>query len=198
MRAMLRLAHVVDALTEAMGTLSTLLVLITIAVGFYNVVARYVGRFIGMQLSSNFFIELQWYLYSLVFFLGFAYVMKHNVNVRVDFLYARWSPRTRAWVDLLGTLFLAIPFCLLGIYVTIDPVLASWGRMPNGTWGNWELSPDPDGLPRAPLKSMIIVAFATLLLQSLVQCIKYLAILRGHSEVVGELAAESEGQEAIG
>jgi TRAP-type mannitol/chloroaromatic compound transport system permease small subunit len=196
MRALLRVAHAIDRFTEALGTLSTFLVLVTIAVGFYNVVARYVGRYIGAQLSSNLFIELQLYLYSLVFFLGFAYVMKHNINVRVDFLYAQWSPRRRAWVDLLGTLFLAIPFCLLGIYVTIDPVLASWGLLPNGTWGNWELSPDPNGLPRAPLKSMIIVAFATLLLQSLAQCVKYLAIIRGHSEVVGELAAETE--EAIG
>lgn len=198
MRALLRFAHTVDRFTEGLGTLSTLLVLVTIAVGFFNVVARYMGRFIGVQLSSNLYIELQWYLYSLVFFLGFAYVMKHDVNVRVDFLYARWSPRRRAWVDLLGTLLLAIPFCVLGILVTLDPVLASWGQLPSGAWGNWELSPDPDGLPRAPLKSMIIVAFATLLLQSLAQCVKYLAVIRGHSEVVGELQAESESQEPIG
>lgn len=196
MRALLRLAHGIDRFTESLGMLSTFLVLVTITVGFYNVVARYVGRYIGMQLSSNLFIELQWYLYSLVFFLGFAYVLKHDVNVRVDFLYANWSPRRRAWVDLLGTLFLLIPFCLLGIYVTLDPVLASWGQLPNGSWGNWELSPDPDGLPRAPLKSMIIVAFGTLLLQSLAQCAKYVAIIRGYSQVAGELEADAQG--AIG
>lgn len=198
MRALLRLTRGIDRFTESLGTLSTLLVLITIAVGFYNVVARYVGRYIGVQLSSNLFIELQWYLYSLVFFLGFAYVLKHDVNVRVDFLYANWTPRTRAWVDLLGTLFLLIPFCLLGIYVTIDPVLASWGQLPNGNWGTWELSPDPNGLPRAPLKSMIIVAFATVLLQALAQCVKYIAILRGDIRVAGELKSEAEGQGAIG
>lgn len=198
MRALLRLAHGIDRFTESLGMLSTFLVLVTITVGFYNVVARYVGRYIGMQLSSNLFIELQWYLYSLVFFLGFAYVLKHDVNVRVDFLYANWSPRRRAWVDLLGTLFLLIPFCLLGIYVTLDPVLASWGQLPNGSWGNWELSPDPDGLPRAPLKSMIIVAFGTLLLQSLAQCAKYVAIIRGYSQVAGELEADAQGQGAIG
>lgn len=196
MRALLRLAHGIDRFTESLGMLSTFLVLVTITVGFYNVVARYVGRYIGMQLSSNLFIELQWYLYSLVFFLGFAYVLKHDVNVRVDFLYANWSPRRRAWVDLLGTLFLLIPFCLLGIYVTLDPVLASWGQLPNGSWGRWELSPDPDGLPRAPLKSMIIVAFGTLLLQSLAQCAKYVAIIRGYSQVAGELEADAQG--AIG
>jgi TRAP-type mannitol/chloroaromatic compound transport system permease small subunit len=198
MRALLRLTRGIDRFTEGLGFLSTFLVLVTIGVGFYNVVARYVGRFIGVQLSSNLFIELQWYLYSLVFFLGFAYVLKHDVNVRVDFLYANWSPRTRAWVDLLGTLFLLIPFCLLGIYVTIDPVLASWGQLPNGTWGAWELSPDPDGLPRAPLKSMIIAAFGTLLLQALAQCVKYIAIIRGNTRVVGELQSDAESQGAIG
>lgn len=198
MRALLRLTRAIDRFTESLGTLSTLLVLVTLGVGFYNVVARYVGRFIGVQLSSNLFIELQWYLYSLVFFLGFAYILKHDANVRVDFLYANWPPRRRAWVDLLGTVFLLIPFCLLGIYVTIDPVLASWGRLPNGNWGAWELSPDPDGLPRAPLKSMIIVAFLTLLIQALAQCIKYIATLRGGAQTDGELEAKAEGQGAIG
>lgn len=198
MRALLRLTRAIDRFTESLGTLSTLLVLVTLGVGFYNVVARYVGRFIGVQLSSNLFIELQWYLYSLVFFLGFAYILKHDANVRVDFLYANWPPRRRAWIDLLGTVFLLIPFCLLGIYVTIDPVLASWGRLPNGNWGAWELSPDPDGLPRAPLKSMIIVAFLTLLIQALAQCIKYIATLRGGAQTDGELEAKAEGQGAIG
>ncbi|HXF64035.1 MAG TPA: TRAP transporter small permease subunit [Caldilineaceae bacterium] len=198
MRILLRFAHGVDRLTERLGDLSTVLVLVTIAVGFYNVAVRYMGRFIGVQLSSNLYIELQWYLYSLVFFLGFPYILKHDVNVRVDFLYARWSPRTRAWVDLLGTLLSLIPFCILGIYVTFGPVLASWGRLPNGGWGAWEVSPDPDGLPRAPLKSMIIVAFAALLLQALAQLVKYIAVIRGSTQVVQELQAEAEGQGPVG
>jgi TRAP-type mannitol/chloroaromatic compound transport system permease small subunit len=198
MRAMLRLAHAIDTFTEWLGTLSTALVLVTIVIGFYNVVARYVGRFIGMTLASNFYIEAQWYLYSLVFFLGFAYILKHDVNVRVDFLYANWSPKTKALINLFGTLLLLIPFCVMGIYVTVNPVLSSWGLLPNGTWGPWEMSPDPDGLPRAPLKSMIIVAFGTLILQSVAQIIKYIAVLRGSEEVYQELVAEAAGQGEIG
>ncbi len=198
MRLLLRFARAVDALTERMGGLSTLLVLITIIVGFYNVLARYVGRFVGLKLASNLYIEAQWYLYSLVFLLGFAYILKHDVNVRVDFLYTNWSPKTQAWVNLVGTLLFLIPFCIMGIYVTFDPVMRSWGLLPNGTWGTWEVSPDPEGLPRAPLKSMIIVALGTLLLQALAQVIKYIAIIRGADEVVGELAADAQGQGAIG
>ena len=201
MRSLLRLAHAIDTLTGWLGHLATVLVLITIVVGFYNVLARYIGRYIGITLASNLYIELQWYLYSLVFFLGFAYILKHDVNVRVDFLYTNWSPRTQAWVNLLGTILFLIPFCILGIWMTVDPVLSSWGRLPNGNWGLWEMSPDPSGLPRAPLKSMIIIAFATLLLQAVAQLIKYSAIIRDKGElrqaVVAELAAEAEGQGMI-
>lgn len=192
MRAWLRVAHAIDALTEWLGNISTALVLVTIAVGFYNVLVRYIGRYIGVNLASNLYIEAQWYLYSLIFFLGFAYILKHDINVRVDFLYTHWSPKTKAWVNLVGTLLFLIPFCIMGIYVTFNPVLTSWGRLPSGVWGTWEMSPDPDGLPRAPLKSMIIVAFASLLLQAIAQVIKYIAIIRGRDEIISELAAEAE------
>jgi TRAP-type mannitol/chloroaromatic compound transport system permease small subunit len=192
MRALLRMAHAIDALTEWLGHISSALVIITVAVGFYNVIARFLGRYIGVNLASNFYIEAQWYLYSLIFFLGFAYILKHDINVRVDFLYTHWSDKTKAWINLAGTLLFLIPFCIMGIWVTFNPVMTSWGRLPSGTWGTWEMSPDPDGLPRAPLKSMIIVAFITLLLQAIAQLIKYIAILRGREEVVVELAAEAE------
>ena len=192
MRALLRMAHAIDALTEGLGHISTTLVIVTIAVGFYNVVARFLGRYIGVNLASNFYIEAQWYLYSLIFFLGFAYILKHDINVRVDFLYTNWSDKTKAWINLAGTVLFLIPFCVMGIWVSINPVMTSWGRLPNGMWGTWELSPDPDGLPRAPLKTMIIVAFLTLLLQAIAQLIKYIAIIQGRSDVATELAAEAE------
>jgi TRAP-type mannitol/chloroaromatic compound transport system permease small subunit len=54
------------------------------------------------------------------------------------------------------------------------------------------MSPDPSGLPRAPIKTMIIVAFVMLLAQAIAQAIKYLAIIRGHTEIVQEIKAESE------
>jgi TRAP-type mannitol/chloroaromatic compound transport system permease small subunit len=192
MRAWLRMAHAIDALTEWLGHASSVLVIVVVAVGFYNVLARYLGRFIGINLASNFYIEAQWYLYSLVFFLGFAYILKHDINVRVDFLYTHWSDKTKAWINLCGTLLFLIPFCVMGIWVTFNPVMTSWGRLPNGAWGAWEMSPDPDGLPRAPLKSMIIVAFITLLLQAISQLIKYIAVIGGRAEVASELAADVE------
>ncbi len=191
MNGLLRVSRAIDSLTERIGNLLPYLVIVMIGTGFYNVVARYLGRFLGVRLTSNAAIEIQWYMYSVLFFLGFAYILKHNLNVRVDFLYAKWPPARRAWVDLLGTLLFLIPFCILGIYVTINPVLASWGRLPNGNWGVWEISPDPDGLPRAPIKSMIIVAFVLLLFQSFSQIIKYIAVIT-HSVSDSEAAAIEE------
>lgn len=177
MRALLRVSSLIDAATDLIGRFNIFVVTAMVAIGFLNVVARYVSRFVGMRLTSNAVIEIQWYLFSILFFLGFAYILRHNLNVRVDFLYSRMSPKQRAWIDLIGTVLFIAPFCLLGIYVTYNPVMLSWGRLPDGTFGTWEMSPDPDGLPRAPIKSMIIVAFVLLLLQAVSQVIKYLAII---------------------
>ncbi len=172
----------VDTLSEILGNLSMYLVVLTVAVGFYNVLVRYIGRFLGVRLSSNVFIETQWYLFSLVFFLGFAYIMKHGINVRVDFIYAHWPVRRKALLDFWGHLIFLIPYCIIGIWVTVSPVLTSWRY--------WEMSPDPGGLPRAPIKSMILVAFGTLLLQAIAEEIKLYRVIRGEEAQVEELGGE--------
>ncbi|NJM95458.1 MAG: TRAP transporter small permease subunit, partial [Acaryochloridaceae cyanobacterium CSU_5_19] len=187
MKALLRLSQTIDRATEMLGRLSSGMVILTILVGFYNVMARYIGRLIGLKLSTNVLIELQWYLFSLMFLLGFAYILKHAANVRVDFLYSQWSAQRQAWVDFWGTVFFLIPFCLLGIGVSINPVLQSWGQLPDGSWGPWELSADANGLPRAPIKTMIIVAFVLLLVQAISQAIKYLAIIKGYTQAAQSL-----------
>lgn len=180
---LLRFASMVDRLTDWLGRSLPYWVLLTIAVGFFNVLARYIGRLLRLQLSSNGLLELQWYLFSITFFLGFAYILKHNANVRVDFLYGQMPLQRRLWIDLLGTLLFLIPFCLLGIWATFGPVLQSWGLQPDGSWGSWEVSGDADGLPRAPIKSLILLSFGLLLVQAIAQATKYLAILRGYATV---------------
>jgi TRAP-type mannitol/chloroaromatic compound transport system permease small subunit len=192
MRALLNFSRTIDKITEFLGSLTAGIVILTISVGFYNVVARYVGRLIGIQLSSNALIELQWYLFSMMFFLGFAYILKHGANVRVDFLYTNWTLKQQALVDFIGTILFTIPFCILGIWVALDPVLQSWGLLPNGNWGTWEISSDANGLPRAPIKTMIIVAFVTLLLQAIAQAIKYLAVYKGYPHAAEIIQADIE------
>jgi TRAP-type mannitol/chloroaromatic compound transport system permease small subunit len=192
MRILARYVHFVDSMTEWFGKVSMYIVMLTVFVGFANVVLRYLGRFVGVRLTSNLVIELQWYLYSLIFFFGFAYILKHGINVRVDFWYANQSKERKAWIDIVGHLLSLIPFTIVGLWVTYGPVLTSWGRRPNGGWGTWELSPDPSGLPRAPIKTMIIFAFVTLLLQAIAEMIKLYATVSGREEELGTAVAELE------
>jgi len=180
----------IDSLIERIGRLTGWLIVLMILIGLYNVIVRYLGRYLGRTLSSNLYLELQWYLFSIIFFFGFAYVLRHNQNVRVDFLYAKWPVKRRALINLVGDLLFMIPFCIVGIIVALNPVLASWGRLPDGSWGEWELSPDANGLPRAPIKSMIIVGFVLLLLQAISETIKHIAVLTDSAESEIVVAAE--------
>jgi TRAP-type mannitol/chloroaromatic compound transport system permease small subunit len=191
LKKFLKISRAIDNLTNKLGWLINWLVLMVIGVGFFNVIARYLGRFIGVQLSSNALIELQWYLFSLIFLFGFPYILLHGENVRVDFLYTNMSSKKRALIDFLGTILLVLPFCLIGLWVTFNPVLQSWGYLSDGTWGSWEVSSDANGLPRAPIKTMIPVSLLLLLLQSVSQSIKYLAILCGYQEIEEQIILET-------
>jgi TRAP-type mannitol/chloroaromatic compound transport system permease small subunit len=188
---LLKISQFIDNCADKLGWLSNWLVLLTIGVGFFNVLARYMGRFIGIQLSSNALLELQWYLFSLTFLSGFVYILRHGENVRVDFFYANFSEKKRALVDFFGTILFLIPFCLIGIWVLINPVLQSWGRLSDGSWGTWEISSDANGLPRAPIKTMVPIGLLLLLIQSISQEIKYLAVILGHQQVAEQIRLET-------
>ena len=186
MRYLRQYVRIIDGFTETLGKISMYLVIITVIVGFTNVVLRYLGRFVGVRLTSNFVIELQWYLYSLIFFFGFAYILKHNINVRVDFWFGEQSVKRKAMIDFVGHWLALVPFCIIALWVTIQPVLTSWGLRSDGTWGAWELSPDPSGLPRAPIKTFIILAFVSLLLQALAELIKLYGTLTDDRDLLPE------------
>lgn len=106
--------------------------------------------------------------------LGAAYALKHNEHVRVDIFYSNWQRKRKALADLVGTVFFLIPFCIMVIIFSWDAIIASW-RI-------WEASPDPGGLPRYPIKAMIIVGFVLLIFQGISEAIKNLAILTGKLE----------------
>jgi TRAP-type mannitol/chloroaromatic compound transport system permease small subunit len=188
-QGLLRVSKIIDTITGQIGKLTLWLVILMLAIGFYNVIARTLGGWLNRNLASNVFLEAQWYLFSLVFFFGFAYILQRNENVRVDFLYSNWSTRRRAIVNLLGTIFFLIPFCIVGILVTLDPVRLSVQLR--------EMSPDPGGLPRYPLKAMIIVAFSLLLLQGISELIKHTAILTGATPVDVQEQIEEYHQPAV-
>lgn len=174
----------IDALNERIGRVVGWLVLLMVLIGAYNAVARYLGRWVGLNLSSNAYLEAQWYLFSLVFLLGAAYTLKHDDHVRVDVLYGRLSRRARAWIDLVGTLVFLLPFSVFCLWV-------SWPSVRN-SWAVQEGSPDPGGLPRYPLKTMILVAFALLLLQGIAEAVRHAWVLSGRDEVPEERSSIRE------
>lgn len=169
-----RFADAVDRLNGYIGSLSRWLIILMVGIGAYNAVARWATRQLGVGLSSNALNELQWYLFSVVFLLGAAYCLKEDVHVRVDVLYERLSPKVRGWIDLLGSVLFLLPFSVLMIWVSIPAVRNSWRIM--------ETSPDPGGLPRYPLKTLLIVAFALLFLQGLAQVVRAVERIRGDAD----------------
>ena len=173
----MKLKRWIDRLNRAVGRGASWLVLLMVLVGAGNAVARYLGRFIGMNLSSNAYLEAQWYLFSLVFLLGAAYTLQRDDHVRVDVLYSRLSGRARAWIDAVGTVVFLIPFCIFCLWV-------SWPSIRN-SWHVLEGSPDPGGLPRYPIKTVILVAFVLLILQGVSILIDRIRTLRGGDPAPG-------------
>lgn len=174
MKRLLRIAGAIDWFSDRTGQVICWLTLAMVAIGSFNALVRYAARFTGTSLSSNMYIELQWYLFAALFMLGAAYALRTDSHVRVDVLFGRVGNRGRAWIDLLGTVLFLIPFCVLMLAVSWPAVANSWAVM--------EQSPDPGGLPRYPLKTVIPVAFFLLMLQGFSMLIKSLAVLTGHLE----------------
>jgi len=170
MNLLRRAASAVDRLNDLIGSATSWLVLAMVLMGAYNALARWATRYVGMRLSSNALNEIQWYMFSVIFLLGAAHGLRHDVHVRVDVLRERLSERGKAWIDLLGTTLLLIPFCVLMLWVSWTPVVRSWQVR--------EVSPDPGGLPRWPIKALLLVCFGMLLLQGLAMAVRHLDAIR--------------------
>lgn len=174
MKFLLKLARIIDWINEKIGQLMYMLVLLMVLIGAYNATARYLGSTLGANLSSNAYLELQWYLFGTIFMMGAAYTLRHDAHVRVDIFYSRLSDKGKAWVDVLGTLLFMLPFCALALWMSLHWVEFSW-KIHEG-------SPNPSGLPRYPIKTVVPVAFGFLILQGLSQLIKSVAIIKGDLE----------------
>ncbi len=163
---------IIDAITEWVGHTASWLVLAMVLLICYDVTMRYFFHQGSVALQ-----ELEWHLFALIFLLGSAYTLKHDQHVRVDIVYqSRFiSDKQRALINIFGTLFLLLPFCVL-ILVT------SWPFVENAFHYN-EGSPDPGGLPyRYLLKGSLLVAFALLILQGLAEMLKNILKLSNDSE----------------
>jgi TRAP-type mannitol/chloroaromatic compound transport system permease small subunit len=181
LRILLAVARSVDALNERIGRLALWLILLCTAVSAANAVARY-----GFNLSSNAFLEIQWYLFSAVFLCAAGYALKHNAHVRIDLISARLSRRTQAWIDIFGALFMLLPVCLIIGWFGWRAALESLRIH--------ESSSDAGGLPRWPVKFLIPAAFLLLVLQGAAETVKRIAYLRGLLPEPGSASDQTETQ----
>ncbi|MCH9047661.1 MAG: TRAP transporter small permease subunit [Proteobacteria bacterium] len=158
-----------EQVSERTGMLVSWLVLAMVLLVSYDVAMRYFFQSGSVALQ-----EMEWHLFSLIFLIGAAYTLKHDDHVRLDLFYKSkfMDDRRRAWIDLFGSIFLLIPFCILIISSAWPFVYQSYIHL--------EGSPDPGGLPyRWILKASIPLGFTFLLLQGVSDIVKNLSTILG-------------------
>lgn len=166
MQPLLTLAKLVDRLSRLAAVVAIWLVLICALISAGNALTRY-----AFDLSSNAWLELQWYMFGGTVLLGAAHLLNTNGHIRVDLFYGKLNDRQRAWLDLFGLIFFLLPFCWF-------MVLYSWPWFVEAYTIN-EVSPNAGGLIRWPVKLLIPLGFGLLMLQGLSEIIKRVAALRG-------------------
>jgi len=156
----------IETLVEAFAKLAAFLIVVLSFLVVYDSVNRYFfgGGSIALQ-------ELEWHLFDIIFLLGLSYTLKNDKHVRVDIFYGNYSPKTKAIIDIASQLFLILPFTLLILYVSFGFIELSYTQN--------EISPDPGGLThRWVIKSMMIVGFMLLGLQSISEIFKNIKLLK--------------------
>ncbi len=169
LRLLNQLSVRLEQFSECTGKLVSWLVLVMVLLVSYDVAMRYFFQSGSVALQ-----EMEWHLFSLIFLIGASYTLKHDDHVRLDLFYKSkfMDDRRRAWVDLFGSIFLLIPFCILIISSAWPFVVQSYIHL--------EGSPDPGGLPyRWILKASIPLGFTFLLLQGIADIVKNLSTVLG-------------------
>jgi TRAP-type mannitol/chloroaromatic compound transport system permease small subunit len=163
---LLSFSRAVDALNEKIGKTAAWLILFAVLVSTINALFRY-----GFSISSNAWLELQWYLFAGTFLLCAPWTLKCNEHIRIDVVTGRFSPRVHAWIDIIGGLVFLMPMCVVILWSAVHFALDSIG--------SGEMSSNAGGLIVWPAKLLIPVGFFLLLLQAISEVIKRVAFLKG-------------------
>ena len=166
MKPLLALSHAIDALNERFGYVADFLCFFSCAISAGNAFSRY-----AFSLSSNAWLEIQWYMFGTLVMLGASYTLKRNEHVRVDIVYTNLSTRRQIWIDIFGGIFFLLPAALILAYL-------SWPIFYN-SWTEGEVSGNAGGLIRWPIKIFLPIGFALLSLQGISELIKRFAMLTG-------------------
>ena len=167
MSFLLRLSRLIDWINERVGRSVMWLVLIAVVISAGNALVRKL-----FNTSSNALLEIQWYLFAAIFMLAAGYTFLRNEHVRIDILTSRLSPRGQNIVDVIGILFFLLPMAVLILWL-------SWPIVVNSVQSG-EMSQNPGGLIRWPVKMLLPAGLALLVLQAISELIKRVAFLTGH------------------
>jgi len=166
MQALLKISKAVDWLNSQIGKHLIWLILASTVISAVNAAVRK-----AFNVSSNAYLEVQWYLFAASFLLASAYTLLNGEHVKIDVIYSRWSKRVQIWIDLLGFTFFLLPFCAAVLWFSIPFFLQGYRSN--------EVSPSAGGLILWPVYAMMPLGFFLLLLQGVSELIKRIAFLQG-------------------
>jgi len=167
MKLCLSLSRMIDAMNQRIGTIADWLVLLSCLISAGNAFSRY-----AFNISSNAWLEIQWYMFAAVVMLGTSYTLKRNEHVRVDIIYANVSTRRQIGIDIFGFILFMLPATVIMTYL-------SWPIFYN-SWHMSEISSNAGGLIRWPVKILLPIGFFLLSLQGISELIKRIAMVTGH------------------
>jgi len=184
MNALLALSRAIDAMNERIGRTIYWLVLVAVLISAANAVVRK-----AFNMSSNAFLEIQWYLFSAMFLFLAGYTLKNNEHVRIDIITGRLSARTRAAIDIFGTLFFLLPMAILIMRLSWPVFVDAYVRN--------EVSTNAGGLIIWPARLLVPVGFFLLIVQALSELIKRIAFLKGLVPDPAEKIVEKTAEELL-
>lgn len=166
MNALLKLSQLIDSITEFVGKSIIWVVLVVTLISCGNAVMRYTINY-----SSNAFLEIQWYLFALIFLFGAGYTLKKNEHVRIDLIAGKFSKRGQAMIDIFGIIFFLMPMAIAIMWM-------SWPIFLLALKTN-EMSSNAGGLILWPARLMVPVGFFLLVMQGVSELIKRVGFLQG-------------------
>ena len=184
MNLLLTLSRFIDNVTERIGRTIYWLVLVAVLISAANATVRKIFNF-----SSNSFLEIQWYLFSMIFLFLAGYTLKNNEHVRIDIITGRFSARVRAGIDIFGTLFFLLPVAILIMVLSWPLFMDSWVRN--------EVSTNAGGLIIWPARLMVPIGFFLLIVQAISELIKRIAFLKGMIPDPSEKHVEKTAEEQL-
>jgi len=180
----------IEKITSVTGLIARWLGWVVFLVSLFNVVTRYTGRYVEKDIIIGQVTSLAWMTFGFMFLIGMNYGVREGVNPRIDFWWAEFSHRRKAWLDFVMHTFFFLPFITAGSrilfgYSRIALGMKRSGDWPEGwqVWNTWEQSPDADQLPVGPIKFMLLVGLVLFGIQILAEIIKTGFVIMGREDL---------------